>query len=56
MTMIVVSHEMGFVREVASRVVFMDKGQIVESGSPQQIFDQPRTERLKDFCAKILRH
>jgi polar amino acid transport system ATP-binding protein len=56
MTMIVVSHEMGFVREVASRVVFMDKGQILESGSPQQIFDQPRTERLKDFCAKILRH
>lgn len=56
MTMIVVSHEMGFVREVANRVVFMDRGHIVESGSPQQIFDQPRTERLKDFCAKILRH
>lgn len=56
MTMLVVSHEMGFVREVASRVVFMDKGSLVEQGTPQQIFDQPQTDRLKDFCAKILRH
>jgi polar amino acid transport system ATP-binding protein len=56
MTMIVVSHEMAFVREVASRVVFMDKGRIVESGAPADIFDRPRTERLKEFSAKILRH
>lgn len=56
MTMIVVSHEMSFVREVATRVVFMDNGRVVEIGAPSQIFDQPRTERLKDFCAKILRH
>ncbi len=56
MTMIVVSHEMGFVREVASRVVFMDKGRVVEVGPPAQIFDHPQTDRLRDFCARILRH
>jgi polar amino acid transport system ATP-binding protein len=47
---------MGFVREVASRVVFMDKGRIVEHGPPAQIFDAPKTERLREFTAKILRH
>jgi polar amino acid transport system ATP-binding protein len=56
MTMIIVSHEMGFVREVASRVAFMDKGRIVEIGTPERIFDAPETDRLKDFTAKILRH
>ena len=56
MTMIVVSHEMAFVREVASRVVFMDRGRIVEVGTPAEIFERPQTERLKDFSAKILRH
>jgi polar amino acid transport system ATP-binding protein len=56
MTMLVVSHEMAFVREVASRVVFMDKGRIVETGTPADIFGRPQTERLKDFAAKILRH
>jgi polar amino acid transport system ATP-binding protein len=56
MTMIVVSHEMTFVREVASRVVFMDKGRIVETGTPAEIFGRPRTERLREFSAKILRH
>ncbi len=56
MTMLVVSHEMAFVREVASRVVFMDRGRIVEAGSPADIFERPQTERLKDFAAKILRH
>jgi len=56
MTMIVVSHEMGFVREVARRVVFMDRGRIVESGTPEEIFDRPQTDRLKDFCARILKH
>lgn len=56
MTMIVVSHEMAFVREVARRVVFMDRGRIVETGSPKDIFERPQTDRLKDFSAKILRH
>lgn len=56
MTMMVVSHEMAFVREVASSVVFMDQGMVVEVGPPTQIFDAPRTERLRSFTAKILRH
>ncbi len=56
MTMLVVSHEMAFVREVASRVVFMDKGRIVETGPAAEIFDNPQTDRLRDFAAKILRH
>ncbi|MDP2801451.1 MAG: amino acid ABC transporter ATP-binding protein [Phreatobacter sp.] len=56
MTMIIVSHEMGFVREVASRVAFMDQGRIVEIGTPARVFDAPETDRLKDFTAKILRH
>ncbi len=56
MTMIVVSHEMAFVREVASRVVFMDKGRIIETGPAADIFERPQTERLRDFAAKILRH
>ncbi|MBL8589964.1 MAG: amino acid ABC transporter ATP-binding protein [Methylobacteriaceae bacterium] len=56
MTMLVVSHEMAFVREVASRVVFMDKGRIVETGAPADIFERPQTERLRDFAAKILKH
>lgn len=56
MTMLIVSHEMAFVREVASKVVFMDKGSVVEVGPPDQIFENPQTERLRDFTAKILRH
>ncbi|HXP73342.1 MAG TPA: amino acid ABC transporter ATP-binding protein [Stellaceae bacterium] len=56
MTMLIVSHEMAFVREVASKVVMMDKGQIVEEGPPQQIFDAPRTDRAREFVGKILRH
>jgi len=56
MTMLIVSHEMGFVREVASKVVMMDKGQIVEEGPPKQIFDEPKTERAREFVGKILRH
>ena len=56
MTMIVVSHEMAFVREVASRVVMMDKGVVVEEGPPKQIFDSPRTDRAREFVGKILRH
>ncbi len=56
MTMLIVSHEMGFVREVATKVVMMDRGQIVEEGPPRQIFDAPRTERAREFVGKILRH
>jgi ABC-type polar amino acid transport system ATPase subunit len=54
MTMIVVTHEMGFAREAADRVVFMDEGRIVESGDPEEIFDRPREERTKAFLSKIL--
>lgn len=56
MTMICVTHEMGFAREVADRVIFMDKGEIVESGSPESIFGGPRTDRLKNFLGLVLRN
>jgi polar amino acid transport system ATP-binding protein len=56
MTMIVVSHEMGFAREVANRVVFMDEGQIIEVASPNDFFKNPKTERAKLFLSKILTH
>jgi polar amino acid transport system ATP-binding protein len=56
MTMLIVSHEMAFVREVASRVVMMDKGLVVEEGPPKQIFDNPQTDRAREFVGKILRH
>ncbi|WP_159994783.1 amino acid ABC transporter ATP-binding protein [Roseomonas sp. 18066] len=55
MTMICVTHEMGFARQVADRVVFMDRGEIVESGIPEQIFNDPKTDRLKTFLSQILR-
>ncbi|MBQ9680489.1 MAG: amino acid ABC transporter ATP-binding protein [Ruminococcus sp.] len=54
MTMAVVTHEMGFAREVGSRVVFMDSGKIVEEGTPSEIFDNPQSDRLKNFLAKVL--
>ena len=54
MTMIVVTHEMGFAREVGSRVMFMDEGRIVEQGSPEQIFNHPTNPRLQDFLSKVL--
>ena len=54
MTMAVVTHEMGFAREVADRVVFMADGRILEEGTPQQIFDSPKDPRLKDFLSKVL--
>ena len=54
MTMIVVTHEMGFAREVADRVVFMDKGEIVEVGTPSEIFDNPKEELTKKFLSQIL--
>ncbi|MEU8422039.1 amino acid ABC transporter ATP-binding protein [Micromonospora sp. NPDC048835] len=56
MTMIVVTHEMGFARRAADRVVFMDDGRIVESGAPDDFFAAPRTERARDFLSKILQH
>ncbi|MFB0919300.1 MAG: amino acid ABC transporter ATP-binding protein [Oscillospiraceae bacterium] len=54
MTMVVVTHEMGFAKEVGSRVIFMDEGKIVEENSPAVIFDNPQSERLKSFLAKVL--
>ena len=54
MTMVVVTHEMGFAREVADRVIFMDEGLIVEEGTPEEIFDHPQSERLQSFLAKVL--
>ena len=56
MTMMVVTHEMGFARRVAHRVVFMDGGQIVEVQAPQQFFASPRSDRAKEFLSKILSH
>jgi general L-amino acid transport system ATP-binding protein len=55
MTMVCVTHEMGFARQVADRVVFMDRGEIVESGAPNELFENPRTDRLKLFLSQILR-
>jgi glutamate transport system ATP-binding protein len=56
MTMMVVTHEMGFARRAANRVVFMAEGQIVEENTPDEFFTAPRTERAKDFLSKILTH
>jgi polar amino acid transport system ATP-binding protein len=55
MTMLVVSHEMGFAREVAHRIVFMEAGFIVETGPPQQLFEAPRSERARQFLSMITR-
>ena len=54
MTMAIVTHEMGFAKEVADRVIFVDGGKIVEDGSPDEVFNNPKSERAKDFFAKIL--
>ncbi|MDO4846153.1 MAG: amino acid ABC transporter ATP-binding protein [Oscillospiraceae bacterium] len=54
MTMVVVTHEMGFAREVGNRVLFMDEGRLVEEGTPEDIFDRPQNPRLKDFLSKVL--
>ena len=56
MTMVVVTHEMGFARNSADRVVFMADGQIVEEGPPDEFFTHPRTDRARDFLSKILTH
>ena len=56
MTMIVVTHEMGFAKEVAHRIIFMDEGRLIESGSPAEFFRNPKNERTKYFLSKILTH
>jgi glutamate transport system ATP-binding protein len=56
MTMMVISHEMGFARSAANRVVFMDNGRILEAAPPEEFFANPRTERAKDFLSKIISH
>jgi general L-amino acid transport system ATP-binding protein len=56
MTMVCVTHEMGFARQVADRVVFMDRGEIVEIGTPKEMFENPQTDRLKLFLSQILGH
>ena len=54
MTMVVVTHEMGFAKEISDRIVFMEQGQIIEEGTPKEIFEQPKNERTKAFLSKIL--
>lgn len=54
MTMVVVTHEMGFAREVATRVLFIDDGKIQEENSPKEFFGNPKNQRLKDFLSKVL--
>jgi general L-amino acid transport system ATP-binding protein len=55
-TMLCVTHEMGFAKAVADRVIFMDQGQILEAATPQEFFNQPKGERTRDFLSKILGH
>ena len=54
MTMVIVTHEMGFAREVADQVIFMDGGYVVEKGTPTEIFSNPQNERTQDFLNKVL--
>lgn len=54
MTMVIVTHEMGFAREVGDRIIFMDQGQVLEQGSPQQVFAAPKEQRTKEFLSKVL--
>ena len=56
MTMLCVSHEMGFAREIANRILFMDEGRIVEQNDPTSFFEQPKSERLRLFLSQILDH
>jgi ABC-type polar amino acid transport system ATPase subunit len=56
MTMIVVTHEMGFARRIADRVVFMDQGQIIELAPPDDFFDRPQSPRLQTFLGQVLSH
>ena len=54
MTMVIVTHEMGFAREVSNRVLFVDEGYIKEEGTPEQVFEDPKDPRLQDFLSKVL--
>jgi len=54
MTMVIVSHEMGFAREVGDRILFMDEGLILEEGPPDQLFNHPQNARTRDFLSKVL--
>ena len=54
MTMAIVTHEMGFAREVADRIIFIDEGVIAEEGTPEEIFNSPKNPRLRDFLSKVL--
>ena len=54
MTMVIVTHEMGFAREVADRVIFVDEGKIKEEGTPDEIFNHPKNPRLQEFLSKVL--
>lgn len=54
MTMVIVTHEMGFAREVANKIIFIDEGQILESAPPQEFFSNPKHPRLKEFLSKVL--
>ena len=56
MTMLIVSHEMGFVREISAKVVFMADGRVVEQGPPEAVFDDPQQTRTREFVSKILKH
>lgn len=56
MTMVVVTHEMGFAREVADRVIFMDEGRILEESEPETFFNNPKEERTRQFLSRILKH
>jgi general L-amino acid transport system ATP-binding protein len=56
MTMLIVTHEMGFAREVANRVIFIDRGSVLEQGTPAQIFDAPKEERTRGFLGRVLKH
>ena len=54
--MIIVTHEMGFAREVADRVIFIHKGEITEEGPPEKVFDSPQNERTQSFLSRVLKH
>ena len=54
MTMVVVTHEMGFAKEVGKRVLFMDQGRIIETGTPQELFDSPKEPRTQEFLSRML--
>lgn len=56
MTMVVVTHEMGFAREVADRAIYIHEGRIVEQGAPEAVFDDPRNERTQAFLSRVLKH